>query len=75
MRTLTVCCRQNLPFHTFRKDDRLVPDPVNWTMQRAQKHELQKSLARMVFEQGCVADIAEEHFNLLLPRYLLHLWQ
>ena len=44
-----------------------VPDPVNWTMQGAQKHELQKSLARMVFEQGCVADIAEQHFDLFLP--------
>lgn len=44
-----------------------VPDPVNWTMQRAQKHELQKSLSSMVLEQRCVADIAEQHFDLFLP--------
>ena len=39
------------------------------------KNGLQKSLARVVLEQRCIANIAEQHFDLLLPRDLLHLRQ
>lgn len=61
------CNRRKRTFATGLRNDGQVPDPVNWTMQRAQKHELQKSLSSMVLEQRCVADIAEQHFDLFLP--------
>jgi hypothetical protein len=63
----SVCFWRNPPSRLPLESDRKVPDPVNWTMQRAQKHELQKSLSSMVLEQRCVADITEQHFDLFLP--------
>lgn len=72
---LNVRFYQDLPSEMPLGNVGKVPDRVNWTMQRAQKHALQKSLTRMVLEQRCVADIAKQHLDLFLPRYLLHLRQ
>lgn len=76
---------RNLPLDTSQPNDRKVPVAANTelspvvakekTLPQIPTFPLQKALAGMVIKQGSVADVAKQHFDFLLARYLLHLGQ